>query len=97
MSQYLFKRGAKGLLPKTLFGYFSNFNLLLGLGFYLLYLLCLTFAYRFFESSALFSMVSFCFVWALIIARTFLKENISMVKILGVLFIIFGSITINFK
>lgn len=97
VSQYLFKVGSKYFNIKKPFSFLLNAKILLGLGLYILYFILLITAYRFAESSIIFPMLSLCYIWAFILARVYLKEEITFIKMLGILFIIFGSITIGFK
>jgi len=47
--------------------------------------------------SLLFPLTSLSYIWSMLISKIFLDEKITNLKILGIIFIIFGSIILSFN
>ncbi|QAT41035.1 EamA family transporter [Clostridium sp. JN-9] len=69
--------------------------LLLGFGFYGIGAVIMLVAYKFGSLSVLQPMLSLNYILSIILAKTILNENITLMKVIGVLIIILGVVLIG--
>jgi len=96
VAQILYKIGADKLTI-SISGILLNYHLTIGIVLYMLGSVLLILAFRKGEVSILFPIVATSYIWVLILSTVFLNEQMNILKILGILFIIFGISIINLK
>lgn len=94
LGSLFFKKGIDRL-ALSLQGILDAYQIIIGLFFYFLGFILLTFAFKHGELSVLFPFVSLSFVWVAIMSFLFLGEMISAVEVLGVGAIVFGVVLIG--
>ena len=76
-------------------GVLAAYPVIIGLFFYFLGFLLLTFSFKHGELSVLYPFVSLSFVWVAILSYIFLKETIVLVEMLGFAAIVAGVVLIG--
>ncbi|MBW2997272.1 EamA family transporter [Candidatus Woesearchaeota archaeon] len=94
LGSLFFKKGVDKL-AFSMQGVLDAYQIIIGLFFYFLGFILLTFAFKHGELSVLFPFVSLSFVWVAILSFIFLSELISLVEVLGVGAIVFGVVLIG--
>ena len=92
--QIMFKLASDNLVF-TFKGLLTNYKLILGLGFYGISAILFVLALRFGEVSTLYPLIATSYIWVLLIAGIFLKEDVGILKVLGIFSIILGVILIS--
>jgi multidrug transporter EmrE-like cation transporter len=90
VAQVLIKYGANSLTHGNPLLMLTNVPLVLGYCFYGLSTVLLIFALRDGQLSLLYPVISLTYVWVTIVSATVFKENMNLLKILGVLVIVIG-------
>jgi multidrug transporter EmrE-like cation transporter len=90
VAQVLIKYGASSLTHGNPLLMLTNAPLMLGYCFYGLSTVLLIFALRDGQLSLLYPVISLTYVWVTIVSATVFKENMNLLKILGVLVIVIG-------
>ncbi|MBW2971883.1 EamA family transporter [Candidatus Woesearchaeota archaeon] len=89
------KLGADRLSLTSLQGILDGYLVIVGLLFYFIGFIMLTFSFRHGELSVLFPFVSLSFVWVAILSSTFLHEAVTLLEIGGVAAIVCGVVLIG--
>lgn len=87
---YFFKLGSKNL-KTNLIQLLQNYPLLAGFGLFGISSFIYLFALRISKLTILYPLSSLSYVWALFIGYYFLKEKITVLKIIGILLILSGA------
>jgi drug/metabolite transporter (DMT)-like permease len=88
-AQLLMKFGVNKL-ELNLLGLITNFNLILGLIFYVLGAIIMLFAFKQAELSSIYPFFSLSYIWVALLSSLFLGESLIIIQWLGVLSIILG-------
>lgn len=86
----LFQKLGMESFDPSFFGLLTNYQLILGLGFYGVSVLILTYALKFGDLSLLFPFVSLTFVWVLLLSGYVLHEPVSLFDFGGIVLIVGG-------
>ncbi|MFC1741522.1 EamA family transporter [Nanoarchaeota archaeon] len=89
------KLGANRLSLESLQGLLDGYFLLVGIFFYFIGFILLTFSFRHGELSVLFPFISLSFIWVTILSYHILEEPIAPVEIVGVVAIVSGVVLIG--
>jgi drug/metabolite transporter (DMT)-like permease len=92
VGQIFFKKGSVNF---QLLNAFKNWNFIVGVAFYAVALIMTMFAYKKAQVSILYPIVAFSYIFTVLLAGIFLKEPITLFKILGSSVIIGGVVLIN--
>lgn len=84
--------GSQGFL-----GMLRNVNLYVGGILYVLSALLNIWVLRFLDYSVVLPLTSLTYMWTMFISRAFLKEKITIRKIIGVVLIIIGAVLVSLK
>jgi drug/metabolite transporter (DMT)-like permease len=87
--QLLMKFGVNKL-ELNLLGLITNFNLILGLIFYVLGAIIMLFAFKQADLSSIYPFFSLSYIWVALLSSLFLGESLIIIQWLGVLSIILG-------
>jgi drug/metabolite transporter (DMT)-like permease len=88
------KKGAT-LLELSLKGTIFNYHLIIGLTLLVIGSVLLMVALKGGDVSVVYPIIATSYIWVIIISGVFFNEQINIMKILGILFIVIGVITIN--
>ncbi len=91
----LFLKKASG--TKGLLGMLRNVNLYVGGGLYVLSAVLNIWVLRFLDYSVVLPLTSLTYMWTMFMSRAFLKEKITVRKIIGVVLIIIGAVLVSMK
>ena len=91
----LFLKKASG--TKGFIGMLRNINLYIGGGLYVLSAVLNIWVLRFLDYSVVLPLTSLTYMWTMFMSRIFLKEKITVRKIIGVVLIIVGAVFVSMK
>ena len=90
-----FKRASASMENKNLFAMLGNVNLYIGGCFYLLGAVLNVLLLRRLDYSVVYPMTSLTYIWTLLVSRLLLGEKITAGKVIALVLILSGVITIN--
>jgi drug/metabolite transporter (DMT)-like permease len=93
VGQINFKIGADKLQLNNILSIFKNYNLFIGILFYLISTIIYIYVLKFSQLTVVYPIIATSYIWTALLSNMILKESISLINIIGYLLILFG---INF-
>ncbi len=94
-AQILYKKGAASLQP-DLTAIITNYNIIAGLGLYIIGAVVMTVAMKYNNLSTLYPILALCYIWVNIMASSMLGETMNINKWIGSALIILGVSAIGY-
>lgn len=89
VAQVLFKSASRNL-TFSIAGVLTNWQLLLGMGLYLVAMILFWIALKQGNVSSLYPLIATSYIWTALLANRFLREKIDPATIIGIAFVVIG-------